>query len=62
MDPKRRHGHGIHYTHELDIYKIVGPSIVRPFKEKMNKAKTKREKRKLLKEIQEFKVLDPACG
>ena len=62
MDPKRRHGHGIHYTHELDIYKIVGPSIVRPFQEKINKAKTKREKRKLLKEIQEFKVLDPACG
>ena len=62
MDPKRRHGHGIHYTHELDIYKIVGPSIVQPFKEKMSKAKTKREKRKLLKEIQEFKVLDPACG
>ena len=62
MDPKRRHGHGIHYTHELDIYKIVGPSIVQPFKEKINKAKTKRDKRKLLKEIQEFKVLDPACG
>ncbi len=62
MDPKRRHAHGIHYTHELDIYKIVGPSIVRPFQEKINKAKTKKEKRKLLKEIQEFKVLDPACG
>ena len=62
MNPKRRHGHGIHYTHELDIYKIVGPCIVRPFQEKINKVKTKREKRKLLKEIQEFKVLDPACG
>ena len=62
MDPKRRHGHGIHYTHELDIYKIVGPCIVQPFKEKINKVKTKRDKRKLLKEIQEFKVLDPACG
>ena len=62
MDPKRRHSYGIHYTHELDIYKIVGPSIVRPFQEKIRKAKTKREKRKLLKEIQEFKVLDPACG
>ena len=62
MDPRRRHSHGIHYTHELDIHKIVGPSIVQPFKEKINKTKTKKEKRKLLKEIQEFKVLDPACG
>ena len=62
MEPKKRHGHGIHYTHELDIYKIVGPCIVRPFKEKIRKAKTKKEKRKLLKEIRDFKVLDPACG
>ena len=62
MEPKRRHKHGIHYTHELDIYKIVGPSISRPFQEKIKKAKTKKDKRKLLKEIQEFKVLDPACG
>ena len=62
MDQTQRHGHGIHYTNELDIHKIVNPSIVRPFKEKMNKARTKREKRKLLREIQEFKVLDPACG
>ena len=30
MEPKKRHGHGIHYTHELDIYKIVGPCIQDP--------------------------------
>ncbi|MDE0118801.1 MAG: N-6 DNA methylase [Bdellovibrionales bacterium] len=62
MDQEKRHGHGIHYTNELDIHKIVGPCIVLPFKEKISKARTKREKRKLLREIQEFKVLDPACG
>ena len=62
MDPKRRHSAGIHYTNELDIYKIVGPSIVQPFQERIKKIKTKKQKRKLLKEIQEFKVLDPACG
>ena len=62
MDPKRRHKHGIHFTHELDIYKIVGPSIVHPFQEKIKKAKTQKDKRKILKEIQGFKVLDPACG
>ena len=62
MNPKKRHGHGIHYTHELDIYKIIKPCIVRPFQEKIKKAKTKKDKRKLLKEIQSFRVLDPACG
>ena len=62
MDPERRHGHGIHYTHELDIYKIVGPCIVQPFQEKINKANTKKGKMEILKAIREFKVLDPACG
>ena len=62
IDSRYRHKHGIHYTSELDIHKIVHPSIVAPFKEKIKKAKTKRDKRKILKEIQGFKVLDPACG
>ncbi len=57
-----RHRHGIYYTHELDIHKIVYPSIVAPFKEKIKKAKTQKDKRKILREIQGFKVLDPACG
>ena len=56
-----RHGHGIHYTSELDIQKIVYPTIVQPFKERMHKA-NKRELKKILQEIREFKVLDPACG
>lgn len=62
MDPKKRHGHGIHFTSELDIQKIVGPTIVRPFREKIEKAKSKKDLGKILKEITEFRVLDPACG
>lgn len=63
MDPDRRHEHGIHYTSELDIQKIVNPTIVRPFREKIEKAKkNRRELGKILDEIQKFKVLDPACG
>lgn len=62
MDPAHRHGHGIHYTSELDIQKIVNPTIVRPFRERITKAKTKKDYAKILHDIQSFKVLDPACG
>ena len=62
MDKDLRHGHGIHYTSELDIQKIVYPTIVQPLKEKIEKTKTKKDLKKILKEIRDFKVLDPACG
>ena len=62
MDEDLRHGQGIHYTSELDIQKIVYPTIVQPLKEKIEKTKTKKDLKKILKEIRDFKVLDPACG
>ena len=62
MEKDLRHGHGIHYTSELDIQKIVYPTIVQPFKEKIKKSKSKRDLKKILLEIRDFKVLDPACG
>ena len=62
MDKDLRHGHGIHYTSELDIQRIVGPTILKPFKEKIQKSKTKKDLKKVLSEIRQFKVLDPACG
>ena len=62
MDKGLRHGQGIHYTSELDIQKIVYPTIVKPFKEEIDKSNTKRALRKVLSKIQKFKVLDPACG
>lgn len=62
MGKDLRHGHGIHYTSELDIQKIVSPTIVKPFKEKIQKLKTKRDLKNILSEIRDFKVLDPACG
>ena len=62
VDSQQRHSHGIHFTSEVDIYKIIGPCIVNPFKEKIEEAKSKKDKKRILKEIQNFKVLDPACG
>lgn len=66
MDKGERHVYGAHYTYESDIIKIVDPVIVQPWKKRIEKAQESdnplEEYYKLLKELREFKVLDPACG
>jgi hypothetical protein len=65
MDQDKRHNLGAHFTSEIDIQKIVFPTIVKPFREKIEKAAAKQTAKALkavLKEIHDYKVLDPACG
>lgn len=62
MNAEQRHEYGAHFTNELDIQKIVNPCIVRPWNEKISKAKTIPALEKLLNELKVYKVLDPACG
>jgi len=62
LDDKERHKLGAHYTHEIDIKKIVVPVIVRPWLEKIENAENLTELYSLLEELSNFKVLDPACG
>ena len=53
---------GAHYTHEADIMKIIRPTIVEPWREKISATTTPAQTRDLLDELCSFKVLDPACG
>lgn len=62
MNVKERHQFGAHFTSEADILKIVNPTIIRPWKEKLNKADTLQKLSALREELGNFKVLDPACG
>ena len=62
MDAEERHAHGAHFTSEADIQKVVRPTIVRPWREKIGAASTLKELRRLARELLEFRVLDPACG
>jgi len=72
MEKDERHILGAHYTHEIDIKKIVDPVIVQPWKKKIGEVmdaftvKTKDETivalKDLHKELTGYKVLDPACG
>lgn len=63
MDADERHAFGAHFTSEFDIRKVVGPTIVRPWREKMDAAWDKVGKLKeVLRDLRLYRVLDPACG
>lgn len=53
---------GAHYTHEVDILKIVRPTVVKPWRVRIDAVATPEEGVALLEELCRFRVLDPACG
>lgn len=53
---------GAHYTHESDIMKIVRPTIVQPWRERVQATETPEQARAALDDLCGFRVLDPACG
>ena len=53
---------GAHYTHEVDIQKVVKPSIVDPWRERIEDASTLDQVQQLQNELLDYVVLDPACG
>lgn len=62
MGAEERHAMGAHFTHPADIMKIVGPTIVDPWRAQIEEAKTLKRLRTLVDRMGNFKVLDPACG
>jgi SAM-dependent methyltransferase len=62
LDHEERHAFGAHFTAPVDIMKIVGPTIVEPWREQIEAAKSRDRLRELLERLQHFTVLDPACG
>lgn len=62
MDAEERHAYGAHFTSEADILRIIRPTIVRPWRERIDQASTMKELLALRTALMSFKVLDPACG
>jgi len=57
-----RRAFGAHFTHPTDIMKIVGPTIVEPWRALIEGADTPKRLRQLLQRMHDYIVLDPACG
>ncbi len=62
MDDDERHAMGSHYTAHDDIMRVVGPTIVEPWRARIQAARTLDELKALRAELFRFRVLDPACG
>jgi hypothetical protein len=62
LDKAERHAYGAHFTSPVDIMKIVGPTIVEPWREQIENATNMSRLRTLLQRMHEYTVLDPACG
>ena len=57
-----QHALGAHYTHEVDIQKVIKPSVVEPWRERIDAAQSHQDVRWLQHELMNYVVLDPACG
>jgi len=57
-----RRAFGAHFTHPTDIMKIVGPTIVEPWRKLIEEADTLKRLNHLWQRMHDFTVLDPACG
>ena len=62
MEMDERHAYGAHFTSEADIQLIVMPSIVKPWRERIEAATTVKELGQVQQDLLEYRVLDPACG
>jgi len=62
MDATHRHALGAHFTSEADIQRIVGPTIIRPWRERIDTAKTATDLLNIRRDLMNFRILDPACG
>ncbi|MFO0643856.1 MAG: type IIL restriction-modification enzyme MmeI [Polyangiaceae bacterium] len=62
MNDAERHKSGAHYTAHDDIMRVVGPTIVEPWRKRIAEATTLEALLEVRKELLAFRVLDPACG
>lgn len=57
-----RHAYGAHFTSELDVMKVVRPTLVEPYQARIEAATTLAELAAIEQELLALRVLDPACG
>lgn len=62
MDAGERHAQGAHFTSQADIARVVGPTIVDPWRERLAAAGSISDLEQLLSAMYAYRVLDPACG
>jgi len=62
LGKERQWALGAHYTHEADILKIVLPTVVEPWRERIAACRTLADVQQAQHDLMHYVVLDPACG
>ncbi|WP_017212375.1 class I SAM-dependent DNA methyltransferase [Clostridium beijerinckii] len=63
MDKEKRQSLGAHYTAEKDIFKVLNPLFLDDLYERLEKSGSDQNLlKRLLIDISQIKILDPACG
>lgn len=62
IDRRRRQQIAAHYTPKQKIDRIIQPTIVTPWRRRIDALESAGQAIELLHELSRFKVLDPACG
>jgi methylase of polypeptide subunit release factors len=57
-----RHAYGAHFTSEVDVMKVVRPTLVEPYQARIEAATNLAELGAIEQELLALRVLDPACG
>ncbi len=57
-----RHQLGAHYTRETDILRVVGPTVIEPWRQRIDDAVWPKDVSAIIEDMKVFHVLDPACG
>lgn len=53
---------GAHYTSEADIMKVVGPTVIEPWTERIEGLASAKDAERAWRDLMSYVVLDPACG
>ena len=61
-NPVERHELGAHYTREVDITRVVMPTIIEPWRERIAQLRHPKDAEALIERMKSFHILDPACG
>jgi len=62
LDADERHELGAHFTREADIARVVVPTVVEPWRRRIEECGTPQQVEELIAQLRAFHVLDPACG
>lgn len=62
LDPMERHELGAHYTRQTDIERVILPTIIEPWRDRILALRHPKEAEALIEQLKGFHVLDPACG